>query len=131
MIVPSIITTKRRVIFAATAWDAIPTNSILMTMNLRGVIADLGINIHFRLFVTGPFSDDNETNDIYLFLIVLVEILKQQIVYDIAVELSTICDGIGNNSYLEDVQQWIYLGSGDDGKLATLGLEGGIIERNN
>ncbi|CAG8563514.1 4005_t:CDS:10 [Ambispora gerdemannii] len=118
-IVPSMTTTKRRVIFAAAAWDESPMKFISTTMNLRGVIASLGIDIHFRLleriFVTGPFSEDNETDDIYLFLTgghrilnesekQLAEILKQQIVYDIVVELSIICDGIGSNSSLGDVQ---------------------------
>ncbi|CAG8781609.1 13945_t:CDS:2, partial [Racocetra persica] len=32
----------------------------------------------------------------------VAEMLKQQIIYDIAVELSTICDGIGDNSSLKD-----------------------------
>ncbi|CAG8761794.1 2587_t:CDS:2, partial [Dentiscutata erythropus] len=72
---------------------------------------------HFRIlemiFITGPLDDDEEINDVNLFLkgshqILnekekhVVELLKQQIIYDIAVELSTICDGIGGNSSLKD-----------------------------
>ncbi|CAG8794795.1 20849_t:CDS:2, partial [Gigaspora rosea] len=65
------------------------------------------------IFITGPLDDDEEVNDIGLFLMGghrilnekekhVAELLKQQIIYDIAVELSTICDGIGGNSSLKD-----------------------------
>ncbi|CAG8692003.1 15791_t:CDS:2, partial [Dentiscutata heterogama] len=82
---------------------------ISTTINLRGIIAGLGIDNHFRIlemiFITGPLDDDEEINDIDLFLKgghrtlsdkekQVAELLKQQIIYDIAVELSTICDGI-------------------------------------
>ncbi|CAG8610492.1 5214_t:CDS:2, partial [Racocetra fulgida] len=35
----------------------------------------------------------------------VAEILKQQIIYDIVVELSTICNGIGGNSLLKDEER--------------------------
>ena len=84
---------------------------------MKGVIAGLGIDIHFRLleriFVTGPINDDDE--DLSLILAnrhriideneqQIANILKQQIVYDVAVELSTICDGANDNSSLGDTQ---------------------------
>lgn len=90
--------------------------------NLRGVIGGLGIDVHFRLlervFITGPIDDDAEADDVGLFcsggnrIITederkLAELLQQQLVYDIAVEVSTICDGIGDNSSLEDSQVFI------------------------
>ena len=86
---------------------------------MKGVIAGLGIDIHFRLleriFVTGPINDDDETDDLNLILAnrhrildeserQIADILKQQIIYDVAVELSTICDGAGDNSSLGDTQ---------------------------
>ncbi|CAI2181200.1 9451_t:CDS:10 [Funneliformis geosporum] len=118
-ILPYLTTTKRRIIFAAYAWNASPAEFILLSMNIRGVIAGLGIDDHFRLleriFVTGPISEDNETDNVGLFLTgghrildenerQLAEILKRQIIYDVAVELSIICDGNNDNSSLEDAQ---------------------------
>ena len=84
---------------------------------MRGVIAGLGIDIYFRLleriFITGPVSEDYEADDVGLFLAggfrvldesekMFAELIKKQIVYDVAVELSTICDGISANSSLGD-----------------------------
>ncbi|RHZ55702.1 hypothetical protein Glove_411g12 [Diversispora epigaea] len=118
-VIPSLTTTKQRIVFSAAAWDESPTTFVQTVPNLRGVIAGLGIDIHFRLleriFITGPINEDNETDDIGLFLTggfrildegekQLAEVLKQQIVYDVAVELSTICDGIAANSTLKDEQ---------------------------
>jgi hypothetical protein len=103
-------------IFSASSWNASSAEFISTPANVKGVIASLGIDIHFRLleriFITGPIS---ETDDISLFLTRshrildeseqrLANILKQQIIYDVAVELSTICDGIGDNSSLGDMQ---------------------------
>ncbi|RIB02718.1 hypothetical protein C2G38_852692 [Gigaspora rosea] len=117
IITPSMTTTKRRIIFSAAAWHKTAASFIATEINLRGVIAGLGIDNHFRIlemiFITGPLNEDNENNDISLFLNgghrilddrekQVAEILKQQIIYDIAVELSTICDGIGGNSSLMD-----------------------------
>ncbi|KAF0497155.1 hypothetical protein F8M41_020779 [Gigaspora margarita] len=117
IIAPSMTTTKRRIIFSAAAWHKTPASFIATEINLRGVIAGLGIDNHFRIlemiFITGPLNEENENNDISLFLNgghrilddrekQVAEILKQQITYDIAVELSTICDGIGGNSSLMD-----------------------------
>ncbi|RHZ76590.1 hypothetical protein Glove_195g36 [Diversispora epigaea] len=118
-VIPSLSTTKQRIVFSAAAWDESPTTFVQAVLNLRGVIAGLGIDIHFRLleriFITGPINEDNETDDIGLFLAggfrildegekQLAGVLKQQIVYDVAVELSTICDGIAANSTLKDEQ---------------------------
>ncbi|CAG8559145.1 137_t:CDS:10, partial [Acaulospora colombiana] len=69
---------------------------------------------------TGPLNEDNESDDIYLFLSgrhrmlneqekKLAETLKQQIVYDVAVELSTICDGVGSNSSLGGEQTLVMM----------------------
>jgi hypothetical protein len=108
-----------KIIFAAYAWNESPAEFILMSMNIRGVIAGLGIDDHFRLleriFVTGPINEDNETDDVGLFLtgghrilneneLQLAEVLKRQIIYDVAVELSIICDGNNDNSSLGDAQ---------------------------
>jgi hypothetical protein len=88
-------------------------------MNWRGVISGLGIDVHFRLlerlFVSGPINEDNETDDVGMFIAgvhrtldegekQMAEIIKQQLIYDIAVELSTICDGVSANSSLRDEQ---------------------------
>ncbi|CAG8560064.1 29581_t:CDS:10 [Gigaspora margarita] len=117
IIIPSMTTTKRRLIFSAASWRKSTVEFISSTINLRGIIAGLGIDNHFRIlemiFITGPLDDDEEVNDIGLFLMGghrilneeekhVAELLKQQIIYDIAVELSTICDGIGGNSSLKD-----------------------------
>ena len=103
-------------IFSESSWNVSSAKFISTPENVKGIIASLGIDIHFRLleriFVTGPIS---ETDDISLFLTRshrildeseqrLADKLKQQIIYDIAVELSTICDGIGDNSSLGDTQ---------------------------
>ena len=112
-----------KIVFSAAAWNEGPTAFVQTTPNLRGVIAGLGIDIHFRLleriFITGPVSEDNEADDVGLFLAggfrvldqnekMFAELIKQQIVYDVAVELSTICDGISANSSLEDEQVQLF-----------------------
>ncbi|CAG8825265.1 24608_t:CDS:2, partial [Racocetra persica] len=104
-ITPSMTTTKRRIIFLAAAWRKSTVNFIPTEINLRGVIADLGIDNHFRIlemiFITGSLNENDKINDIDLFLKgghrilndkekQVAEMLKQQIIYDIAVELSTI-----------------------------------------
>ncbi|CAG8594211.1 3574_t:CDS:10 [Paraglomus occultum] len=116
-VVPILTTTKQG--YVSAAWKEGPTTFILTTPNLRGVIAGLGIDIHFRIleriFVTGPVSEDDKVDDVGLFLAggfrvldenekKFAEFIKQQIVYDIAVELSTMCDGISANSSLGDEQ---------------------------
>ena len=107
-----------KIIFAASSWNASNAEFILDSMNMKGIIAGLGIDFHFRIlervFVTGPISEDNE-DDIGMIFAQrhrildeneqqIANLLKQQIVYDIAVELSTICDGTGDNSSLGDIQ---------------------------
>lgn len=92
--------------------------------NVEGVIGAVGIDIQFRLlesfFVTGPVTEDGGGDDIALFISghhrtlsdkerKLAEIVKEQILYDIVVELSTICDGIGGNSSLGDSQVSVIL----------------------
>jgi hypothetical protein len=89
-------------------------------VNLRGVIASLGIDVHFRLldriFTTRLANEHNETTGgevhdgrLDVREQALAEILKQQIVYDVAVELSTICDGISGNNSLGDNQVYFHL----------------------
>jgi hypothetical protein len=73
---------------------------ILTSTNMKGVISSLGIDNHFclleRIFVTGPISEIDDTS---LFLTRsnrildeseqwIANILNQQIIYDIAIELS-------------------------------------------
>ncbi|CAG8626772.1 6848_t:CDS:10, partial [Paraglomus brasilianum] len=115
-VLPSLTTTKQRIIFATAAEDVDPAIFTNTPVNLRGVIASLGIDTLFHLlgqiFVTRFNTDtdsvrsfptsDHRTLDSREQQI--AEIIKQKIVYDVAVELSTVCDGIGDNYSLEDEQ---------------------------
>ncbi|CAB4376229.1 unnamed protein product [Rhizophagus irregularis] len=96
-ILPYLTTTKRRIIFAAYAWNESPAEFILMSMNIRGVIADNETD-DVGLFLTGGHRILNENE------LQLAEVLKRQIIYDVAVELSIICDGNNDNSSLGDAQ---------------------------
>ncbi|CAG8500812.1 17105_t:CDS:10 [Dentiscutata erythropus] len=103
--------------FLTASWHKSTLEFISTPINLRGIIAGLGIDNHFcileMIFITGPLHEGEETYDIDLFLKgshrtlndkdkYVAELLKQQIIYDIAVELSAICDGVGGNSSLKD-----------------------------
>ncbi|CAG8611064.1 9026_t:CDS:2, partial [Paraglomus occultum] len=54
------------------AWNESPTAFVQTVPNFRGVIAGLGIDIHFRIleriFITGPVGEDYEADDVGLFL---------------------------------------------------------------
>ncbi|CAG8596904.1 6522_t:CDS:10 [Cetraspora pellucida] len=98
-VVPCHTTTKRRIILASVS-DAHsdPEEFISKPINFKGVIASLGINNQFLLLkkvLTSKLTAE---------MTEILEVLKLQIIYDVAVELSTICDGIGYNSSLGDSQ---------------------------
>lgn len=98
-VVPCHMTTKRRIVLASVSDTyADPGEFVSKTMNFKGVIASLGIDNQFLLLKKVLASKlTAEMTEI-------LEVLKLQIIYDVAVELSTICDGIGFNSSLGDYQ---------------------------
>ena len=109
-----------KIIFATATEHVDSVTFVETAINLKGIIASLGIDTHFhllgKLFVTGF---DSDTDSVRTFHTDdhrklddkeqrIAEILKQKIVYDVAVELSTICDGVGDNYSLEDEQVCFY-----------------------